>query len=81
MRNGLACILNVMVLSVMVFGVIVTLGLAARANAQPSETVGVVTEIKPGRGRVEVKPAAGGDWRPAAPLLGLRRGDTRAGLR
>lgn len=45
------------------------------AWAQPGETAAVITEIKPGRGRVEVKPAAGGDWRPARPLLALRPGD------
>lgn len=43
--------------------------------AQTGETAGVITEIKPGRGRVEMKPAAGGDWRPARPLLALRAGD------
>lgn len=51
------------------------LGLAAPALAQTAETAAVVTEIKPGRGRVEVRPAAGGDWRPARPLLALRAGD------
>lgn len=51
------------------------LGLASPALAQSPETSAVVTEIKPGRGRVEVKPAAGGDWRPARPLLALRAGD------
>lgn len=54
---------------------IALLGLAAPALAQTTETAAVVTEIKPGRGRVEVKPAAGGDWRPARPLLALRAGD------
>ena len=49
--------------------------LAPPAAAQPAETAAVITEIKPGRGRVEVKPAAGGDWRPARPLLALRAGD------
>jgi hypothetical protein len=49
--------------------------LAPPALAQTAETVAVITEIKPGRGRVEVKPAAGGDWRPARPLLALRAGD------
>jgi len=44
--------------------------------AQTGETAGVITEIKPGRGRVEMKPAAGGDWRPARPLLALRAGDS-----
>jgi hypothetical protein len=49
--------------------------LAAPAAAQPTETAAVITEIKPGRGRVDVKPAVGGDWRPARPLLALRPGD------
>lgn len=49
--------------------------LAAPADAQTGETAAVITEIKPARGRVEVKPAAGGDWRPARPLLALRAGD------
>jgi hypothetical protein len=47
----------------------------APADAQTGETAGVITEIKPARGRVDVKPAAGGDWRPARPLLALRAGD------
>ncbi len=44
------------------------------ARAQSAETAGVITELKPGRGRVEVK-AAGADWKPARPLLALRAGD------
>src|SRR6185295_1849380 len=51
------------------------LALAAPAGAQTGETAAVITEIKPAKGRVEVKPAAGGDWRPARPLLALRAGD------
>jgi hypothetical protein len=51
------------------------LALAPAVLAQSAETAAVITEIKPGRGRVEVKPAAGGDWRPARPLLTLRAGD------
>jgi hypothetical protein len=51
------------------------LALAAPAAAQTGETAAVITEIKPARGRVDVKPAAGGDWRPARPLLALRAGD------
>src|SRR5690349_9779649 len=46
----------------------------APAHAQSAETAAVITELKPGRGRVEVK-AAGGDWKPARPLLALRAGD------
>jgi hypothetical protein len=51
------------------------LALATSAQAQTAETAAVITEIKPAKGRVEVKPAAGGDWRPARPLLALRAGD------
>ena len=48
---------------------------APSARAQSTETAAVITELKPGRGRVEVRPAAGGDWKPARPLLALRVGD------
>lgn len=48
---------------------------AAPTLAQTGETAAVITEIKPARGRVEVKAAGGGDWRPARPLLALRAGD------
>jgi hypothetical protein len=44
-------------------------------HAQGSETAGVITEIKVGRGKVQVKPAGVQDWRPAGPLLALRAGD------
>jgi hypothetical protein len=47
---------------------------APPARAQSAETAAVITELKPGQGRVEVK-AAGGDWKPARPLLALRAGD------
>ncbi|HEY7203491.1 MAG TPA: hypothetical protein VIA61_04315 [Methylomirabilota bacterium] len=49
---------------------------AGRALAQTAETAAVITEIKPGRGRVEVKAASGGEWRSARPLAALRAGDT-----
>jgi len=48
---------------------------APPVRAQSGETAAVITELKPGRGRVEVRPAAGGDWKPARPLLALRVGD------
>ena len=48
--------------------------LPAPARAQSAETAAVITELKPGRGKVEVK-AAGADWKPARPLLALRAGD------
>ena len=44
------------------------------AVAQAQETTGVVTEIKPGHGKAEIR-NAGGVWRPAAPLQALRPGD------
>jgi hypothetical protein len=48
---------------------------ASPAAAQSGETAGMVTEIKPGRGGVEVRPAGAGDWRPGRPLLALHPGD------
>ena len=57
-------------------GTLLALVLAPAASAQGRDTVGLITEIKPGRGRVEVKPAAGGDWRVAGPLLAVRAGDS-----
>jgi hypothetical protein len=50
------------------------LGLALTAAAQPRETVAVISEIKPGKGKVEVKSSAF-DWRPAGALQALRSGD------
>ena len=44
------------------------------ARGQPGETVGMITEMKVGRGKVEVK-TAGAEWRPAAPLNAVRAGD------
>ncbi|MBM4439825.1 MAG: hypothetical protein FJ027_05370 [Candidatus Rokubacteria bacterium] len=54
--------------------VAVVLGVAPAVSAQPRETAAVVTEIKPGKGKVEVR-SAGADWRPAGPLQALRGGD------
>lgn len=44
------------------------------ARGQSGETAGMITEIKVGRGKVEVK-TAGAEWRPASPLNALRAGD------
>ncbi|HMH50865.1 MAG TPA: hypothetical protein VK548_11580 [Candidatus Acidoferrum sp.] len=44
------------------------------ASAQPRETAGVITEIKVASGKAEIR-AAGGPWRPVAPLQALRAGD------
>jgi hypothetical protein len=45
------------------------------AGAQAREVAGMITEIKIGAGRVEVRPAGTAEWRPAAPLLSLGAGD------
>jgi hypothetical protein len=39
------------------------------------EVAGVITEIKPGRGRIEVKAGGAQEWRQAGPLQALRAGD------
>jgi len=49
------------------------LSLAALASA--ADPVGVLTEIRAERGRVEVKRAGESEWRAAQPLLALRPGD------
>ena len=46
----------------------------AAAPAQPDETAGMITELKVGRGKVEMK-TADGDWHRALPLSALRAGD------
>jgi hypothetical protein len=50
------------------------LGLTVTSTAQPRETAAVISEIKPGKGKVEIKSAAA-DWRPAGVLQALRSGD------
>ena len=54
---------------------LVTLSASWPASAQGRETAGVITEIKIGRGRAELKVAGGSEWRPAGPRLALRAGD------
>lgn len=48
---------------------------ASPAAAQGAATAGMITEIKPGRGGIEVRPAGAADWRAARPLLALHPGD------
>jgi len=43
--------------------------------ASAADPVGVLTEIRAERGRVEVKRAGETEWKPAQPLLSLRPGD------
>lgn len=52
------------------------LGLAGPARSTEREVAGMVTEIHPGEGHVEVRSAETERWRPATPLLTLREGDT-----
>jgi hypothetical protein len=56
--------------------VIVGLGAAAPAGAQPRDVAAMVTEIKPGRGQIEVRGPGASEWRPAGPLAALKVGDS-----
>ena len=49
------------------------LGVAGLVSA--ADPVGVLTEIRAERGRVEVRRAGESEWKPAQPLLALRPGD------
>ena len=49
--------------------------LAIAVVASAADPVGVLTEIRAERGRVEVKRAGETEWMPAQPLLALRPGD------
>jgi hypothetical protein len=49
--------------------------LLAAAAARAAEPIGVITELHVANGQVDVKPAAGGDWQPAKPLLSINEGD------
>jgi hypothetical protein len=49
--------------------------LALAALASAADPVGVLTEIRAERGRVEVKRAGESEWKAAQPLLALRPGD------
>jgi hypothetical protein len=46
------------------------------SSAQTRDIAGVITELKPGHGVVEIQTAGAAGWRPAAPLAALRGGDT-----
>jgi hypothetical protein len=49
--------------------------LVAAAPARAADPIGVITELHVANGQVDVKPAAGGDWQPAKPLLSISEGD------
>src|SRR5258705_13737968 len=46
------------------------------ATAPAGETAGMVGEVKPGKGRVETKPAGGADWRATRPPATPPAGDS-----
>ena len=48
----------------------------AGGHAQTRDVGAMITEIKPGRGRIEVSGPGTADWRPAGPLLALKVGDS-----
>lgn len=56
--------------------VLVTLGVALTASAQTREVGAMITELKTGRGRIEVRGPGTPEWRPAGPLLALKVGDS-----
>src|SRR5258706_6525827 len=55
--------------------IVVMLAAAAPVSAQTRDVGAMITEIKPGRGRIEVSGPGTVDWRPAGPLLALKVGD------
>lgn len=61
---------------VAVWLVIVMLSVAAPGHAQTRDVGAMITEIKPGRGRIEVSGPGATEWRPAGPLLALKVGDS-----
>src|SRR5258705_2747784 len=56
--------------------IVVMLAAAAPVSAQTRDVGAMITEIKPGRGRIEVSGPGTTDWRPAGPLLALKVGDS-----
>ncbi|HEY7434713.1 MAG TPA: hypothetical protein VIE41_06200 [Methylomirabilota bacterium] len=55
--------------------IVVGLSAATPIDAQPRDVAAMITEIKPGRGRIEVSGPGASEWRPAGPLLALKVGD------
>jgi hypothetical protein len=47
----------------------------AAAPGRAAAPIGVITELHVANGKVEVKPAGGGDWQAAKPLLSIGEGD------
>lgn len=55
---------------------LITIWIPELASGQAGESVGMITEIKVGKGRVEVQASGKSEWRAAGPFLALRAGDT-----
>lgn len=60
----------------LVWLVVGILGAAPAATAQVRDVGAMITEIKAGRGRIEVRGPGAPEWRPAGPLLALKVGDS-----
>jgi hypothetical protein len=55
---------------------VVMLAAASVASAQVRDVGAMITEIKAGRGRIEVRGPGASEWRAAGPLLALKVGDS-----
>ncbi|HEY7042013.1 MAG TPA: hypothetical protein VID28_24285 [Methylomirabilota bacterium] len=60
----------------LVWLVVGMLAAASVASAQVRDVGAMITEIKAGRGRIEVRGPGASEWRPAGPLLALKVGDS-----
>lgn len=56
--------------------IVAVLATAHVATAQVRDVGAMITEIKAGRGRIEVRGPGASEWRPAGPLLALKVGDS-----
>jgi hypothetical protein len=56
--------------------VVAVLAAVPVASAQVRDVGAMITEIKAGRGRIEVRGPGAPEWRPAGPLLALKIGDS-----
>ena len=64
------------IVSVSILALAAILSLSTPGWSGEREVAGMITEIRLGEGRVDVRSAEADSWRPATPLLTLRAGDT-----
>jgi hypothetical protein len=64
MSRALMCLMGMM------------LGAVPAVTAQVRDVGAMITEIRTGRGRIEVRGPGAPEWRPAGPLLALKVGDS-----